>query len=461
MPDPSTPLVPTPNRRAAFFLLFFSLMAIGAGNTMLIAAVIPPLTRDLGLPDWMAGAIFSLSALCWSLSSPFWGKRSNRWGRRRVAAIGLAGYAVSMGLLFLSAWAAVGGLLTGAAAIFICLALSRTVFGLVGSGANPAAQAYVADRTTPAERQSEIAFITSGFSLGTIVGPAFAAVLVTTLGILSPMAITCVMATIMAILLIRYLPENRAPVTDASKVELIPGAAGLWRARNVYPFLAYAISLSLVTGILTQVFPFIVIDQLELCPREAVPANDENATFECGRRVAGYTGPAFMVGAMAVMISQLALIPLLKLRNRTLMVVGCIPLCIGALMLLGTLFIEPSAHNVSLVYPILITAQFFIGIGQGLARPGFSSGASLAVSPQLQGNVAGLVISANGMGFIVTPFLGLALYQFVAQPLPFILGAILLVVMALFAHFAIPDGVGEADDEDASDDVDPSNLAGS
>ena len=446
MADPQTPLVPTPNRRAAFFLLFFSLMAIGAGNTMLIAAVIPPLTRDLGLPDWMAGAIFSLSALCWSLSSPFWGKRSNRWGRRRVAAIGLAGYAVSMGLLFLSAWAAVGGLLTGAAAIFICLALSRTVFGLVGSGANPAAQAYVADRTTQTERQSEIAFITSGFSLGTIVGPAFAAVLVTTLGILSPMVVTCVLATIMAVLLIRYLPENRAPVADASKVDQIQGAEGLWKSRNVYPFLAYAISLSLVTGILTQVFPFIVIDQLELCPKTPTPGTE--GTFDCGRRVAGYTGPAFMVGAMAVMISQLALIPLLKLRNRTLMIVGCVPLCIGALMLLGTLFIEPQENAVSLIYPILITAQFCIGIGQGLARPGFSSGASLAVSPQLQGNVAGLVISANGMGFIVTPFLGLALYQFVAQPLPFILGAGLLIAMALFAYFAIPEGVGEADEEE-------------
>ena len=49
-----------PDRRGAFFLLFFSLMAIGAGNTMLIAAVLPPLTREIGLPDWMAGAVFGL-----------------------------------------------------------------------------------------------------------------------------------------------------------------------------------------------------------------------------------------------------------------------------------------------------------------------------------------------------------------------------------------------------------------
>jgi len=442
---------PQPDRRSAFFLLFFALMAIGAGNTMLIAAVIPPLTRDLGLPDWMAGAIFSLSALCWSLSSPFWGKRSNTWGRRRVAAIGLAGYSVSMALLFIAAWAAISELVTGAFAIFACLALSRTVFGLVGSGANPAAQAYVADRTSPSERQSEIAFITSGFSLGTIVGPAFAAVLVTTMGILSPMIITSILAGIMSFLLFRYLPENRDPVADAAQVKIIPDEIGLWRSRNVLPYLVYAVSLSLVTGIMMQVFPFIVIDKLVLCPPETLQASLGSGKFECGRKVAGLTGPAFMTSAMAVMISQLVLIPLLRLRNKTLMIVGCIPLTIGAFLLFIALLLPSGRDQIWVIYPILITAQFFIGIGQGLARPGFSSGASLAVSPQLQGNVAGLVISANGMGFIITPFLGLALYQFVSKPLPFIMVAALLIAMATFAHYAIEPGVGEAETADPGD----------
>lgn len=408
-----------PERRGAFFLLFFSLMAIGAGNTMLIAAVIPPLTRDLGLPDWMAGAIFSLSALCWSLSSPFWGKRSNRWGRRRVASLGLAGYALSMTLLLFSAWAALSEVITGAFAIFACLALSRTVFGLVGSGSSPAAQAYVADRTSPQERQSEIAFVTSGFSLGTVIGPAFASALVGAFGLLAPMFITAILAATMSALLWVFLPENREPVRDGGKIAPIPGAIGLWRSRNVLPFLAYAISLSLVTGILTQVFVFAVMDKLGVQGEEA----------------AQYTGPAFAMGAMAVMTAQLVLIPRLRLRNRTLMVVGCIPLLIGALLLI------PAQD-----FATLILAQFFIGIGQGLTRPGFSSGASLAVSPQLQGNVSGLVISANGAGYIVTPLFGLFLYQYVDPALPFWICIVLLSGMALFARFAIQDGVGEADE---------------
>ena len=421
--SPASDQTPQPQRRGAFFLLFFSLMAIGAGNTMLIAAVIPPLTRTLELPDWMAGAIFSLSALCWSLSSPFWGKRSNQYGRRRIASFGLAGYAVSMFLLLISSWAAVSEFITAPFAIFACLALSRSVFGLVGSGSSPAAQAYVADRTEPAERQSEIAFVTSGFSFGTIVGPAFAAVLVANFGILSPMLVTCILAATMSVLLWHYLPENRKPVQDATQIEAIPGAIGLWRSKDVLPFLVYAVTLSLVTGILTQVFVFAVMDKLDVTGAEA----------------ALYTGPAFMVGAMAVMTAQLVLIPRLKLKNKTLMITGCFPLLAGSLLLI---FAQDFAT--------LILAQFFLGIGQGLTRPGFSSGASRAVAPQLQGNVAGLVISANGMGYIITPLFGLFLYEFVHSSLPFWICSGLLICMALFAWKAIAPGVGEADDEVAA-----------
>jgi len=407
-----------PDRRGAFFLLFFSLMAIGAGNTMLIAAIIPPLTRTLELPDWMAGAIFSLSALCWSLSSPYWGIRSNRYGRRKIAAIGLAGYAMSMALLYCASLAALSDWITAPFAIFSCLALSRTVFGLVGSGASPAAQAYVADRTDASERQSEIAFVTSGFSFGTVIGPGFAAMLVANFGLLSPMLITSLLAACMSFLLWTRLPENRPPIQDATKIQPIPGAIGLWRSRNVLPFLVYAVTLSLVTGILTQVFVFAVMDKLNVTGVDA----------------AKYTGPAFMVGAMAVMSAQLWLIPRLKLRNRTLMIGGCIPLLMGALLLI------PAKD-----YATLVLAQFCLGIGQGLTRPGFSSGASLAVSPQLQGNVAGLVISANGAGYIITPVFGLFLYEFVDPALPFWICVVLLISMALFARLAIKDGIGEAD----------------
>ncbi len=399
LPDESRP-----DRRGAFILLFFALMAIGAGNTMLLAAVLPQLTREMAMPDWMAGAVFSLSALLWSLTSPFWGERSNRWGRRKVAAIGLAGYAASMFFIWLTGRFALSGMMTNIVAIFVCLALARSLFGLIGSAANPAAQAYVADRTSKAERQSEIAFLSSGFSVGSVIGPAFAAALVAWVGILSPALVTAVLAGTMAALVWWRLPETRAPVADAVKIDAEIGAKGLWHSDRVLPFLIYAVAMSLVTGVLTQVFVFAVMDKLGVSGREA----------------AQYTGPAFTVGAVAVLLAQLVIIPRLHLRNKTLMWVGCVPLLVGTLMIV---FANDFAS--------LILSQFLIGLGQGLARPGFSSGASLAVSPQLQGNVAGLVISANGMGYIVTPFFGLFFYEYVSRELPFYLCAGMLIAMFL------------------------------
>jgi MFS family permease len=407
---------PRPDRRNAFILLFFALMAVGAGNTMLLAAVLPQLTREMAMPDWMAGAVFSLSALLWSITSPFWGKRSNTWGRRRVAAAGMFGYAASMFLIWVTGSLALAGILTNLVGVFICLALARSLFGLIGSATNPAAQAYVADRTSKAERQSEIAFLSSGFSVGTVIGPAFAAALAAIAGILSPALFTAALAAIMASLIWFRLPETRAPVADAVRIEAEAAGKDLWRTERVLPFLIYAVCLSLVTGVLTQVFVFAVMDTLNVTGREA----------------AAYTGPAFTMGAIAVLLAQLVLIPRLHLKNKTLMWVGCLPLLMGAVLMIF-------ATN----YAMLILSQFLIGLGQGLARPGFSSGASLAVPPQLQGNVAGLVISANGMGYIVTPLFGLFVYEYVSRDLPFVLCALMLAGMFLYSRFGMKDGLGE------------------
>jgi len=421
-PQKSLDKAPPPDRRGAFSLLFAALLAIGAGNTMLIAAVLPIMTRELGMQDWMAGAIFSLSAALWTVSSPFWGKKSSQWGRRPVAALGLAGYSLSMLLFGTVGWLALNDHLTGAYVIFGCLLFSRSFFGLVGSGASPAAQAYVADRTRVEDRTKEIASVTSGFSVGAVAGPAFAAAMVAVFGLLSPVFFTCALAALMSFLLYTRLPETTPPaISQAQKKASAAEAKGLWRDKRVLPFLIYAVGLSLVTGVLTQTFIFAVIDKMGVA----------------GEAAAQFTATAFMAGAVGTLIAQLVIIPRLHISNRSLMIVGALTLALGAVMIFPTD-----------AFAVLVSAQFLVGLGQGLARPGFSSGASLAVGPHLQGNVAGLVISANGMGFVVSPFFGPYVYEFVGQNLPFIMASVLLVMLAVFARYALPeDKVFDSKDE--------------
>lgn len=404
---------PRPDRRGAFRLLFFALAVIGAGNTMLIAAVLPPLTRELDLPDWTAGAIFSLSAALWVVMSPYWGRKSNTWGRRRVAALGLAGYAASMLLFGIFGSLALAGILTVPALIFACLLASRSLFGLFGSGTNPAAQAYVADRTSPERRTEEIASVTAGHSFGTVAGPAFAAAVAGIFGLLSPVFLTFLMAAAASWLILTRLPENTPPQSafDRPSPRFI---SPLWWDRRITPFILFSIGLSLVTGVIFQTYAFAIMDKLDVA----------------GTAVNQFTGPAYSVGAMATLMAQLILIPRLHLSNRMLMVCG------ASVMALGTLMIVPTTN-----FAVLIMAQFAIGLGQGLSRPGFFAGASLAVGPDEQGDVAGLMVATNAIGFVVSPLFGPFIYQYVSAEVPFLMAAALLAAMALFAwtRVRLPD----------------------
>lgn len=407
-----------PDRRGAFLLLFFCLLAVGAGNTMLTSAVLPPLTRELDLPDWTGGAIFSLSAAIWVVTAPFWGAKSNSWGRRRVAAIGMFGFAVSMFFFALTAMAALLGWITGWVLVFILLISARSLFGIFGSATNPAAQAYVADRTSREERMDEIATLTSGFTLGQMAGPAAAAALISagallspTVGLVAPVVVVTIIATAIGVLLLLKLPENRAPRTDAGLAR--SGAKGLWREPAIFPYLAYAVGLSLAIGVLSQTFPYAIMDRMHVE----------------GAASAQYTGPAMTMGAMATLIAQLVLIPRMKLSSRAMMVYGAIMMAMSSLFMVW-------AQD----FALFAFAQILFGLGQGFGRPGFSGGASLAATHEQQGDIAGLITAANGMGFVVSPFFGLWMYENVGRAAPFIFCTGLVLALALYAFLAARGG---------------------
>jgi hypothetical protein len=75
-------------------------------------------------------------------------------------------------------------------------------------------------------------------------------------------------------------------------------------------------------------------------------------------------------------------------------------------------------------------------LGYGLFRPGFTSGASLAVNLSEQNAVAGMVTSVNGVAFIAAPALGVALYG-VSMPLPFLATAVLMLGLAAWVWLRV------------------------
>ena len=117
-----------------------------------------------------------VSALIWVFTSTYWGKKSDLWGRKPVMIIGLLAYSISF-VLFSSTIAAGLAHWLSALAIFPLMILSRSIYGTFGFGTSPASQAYVADRTAPAERLQGVATINAAFGLGSALGPGIAAML--------------------------------------------------------------------------------------------------------------------------------------------------------------------------------------------------------------------------------------------------------------------------------------------
>ena len=69
----------------------------------------------------------------------------------------------------------------------------------------------------------------------------------------------------------------------------------------------------------------------------------------------------------------------------------------------------------------LLVSQAVQGLGAGLARPGFTGGASVAVRPDEQGAAAGLVVAVNGAGFVFSPLVGGVVYERVGMNAPLII----------------------------------------
>jgi MFS family permease len=276
---------------------------------------------------------------------------------------------------------------------------------------------------------TELATLTSGFTLGQMAGPAAAAVLITAgamlspaVGLLAPVVVITVIATAIAVLVLLRLPENRPPLAEGGLGA--KGAKGLWRHPAIFPFLLYAVGLSLITGVLSQTFPYAIMDRM-------------NAP---GAASAQYTGPAMTMGAMATLISQLVLIPRMQLSVRALLVYGAIMLALASMFMVW-------AQD----FALFAFAQILFGLGQGFSRPGFSVGVSLAATPEQQGDVAGLITAANGMGFVISPLFGLWMYENVSRESPFIFCAVLVFVMAIYAYVTAKagDGVGPRTLEEA------------
>ncbi|HQS69466.1 MAG TPA: MFS transporter, partial [Novosphingobium sp.] len=285
-------------------------------------------------------------------------------------------------------------------------ALARSFYGLLGSAAPPAVQAYVASRTGRAERTKALALVASSFGLGTVLGPALAPLMILPgIGLVGPFAVFAIMGVIVLVLLRTRLPDDdprfagrgevmadpyggssNAPMAAEDTAEQPVEAARLrLRDQRLRPWLLAGLIGGHAQAMVLGVIGFLLLDRLGL-------RGDPDAG-------AGPVGLVLMAGAVATLLAQWGLIPMLGMGPRTSTLWG---------MGLATLGVLPIAAGSDLH---TIAVGFAVAsLGFGMFRPGFTSGASLAVGRGEQGQAAGIVTSVNGAAYIAAPAIGVWLY---------------------------------------------------
>ena len=355
--------------------LLASVMAMGFSQTILFA-VLAPLGREIGLSEIQVGAIISASSLTVFIAMPIWGRVSDTWGRRKVILIGLFGYTIGT-VLFASVFqAALMGFFIPTTA-FICLTIARVTNAAVMAATQPASTAYMADITDIGTRTKGMGQIGAANNLGAILGPAIGGVLAA-YTLLTPIWFSAVVTLIAAIAVMMVLPPAPRQVMKTKPPRL------KYTDRRILPFVFVGIFMFMGFAIVQQTMAFRFQDILSLTATET----------------AQVVGVGMMLSAFFSLMAQMLVLPRLNVQPFTLLKI--------AMPILMAAFLMMAMGDTRLV---LTTAMAIQGFGMGLAGPGFMSGASLAVSQEEQGSVAGVANSCGPLGFTIGPLLGTILYS--------------------------------------------------
>ncbi|KJK31283.1 MFS transporter [Paenibacillus sp. P2(2022)] len=372
-----------------FFSVFVAMLGL-----MLIAPIMPPLIRELGLRESHSGIIISLGSITMALMAPVWGNLSDAKGRKPVILLGFIGMCVSCLLFTLTLFAGLKGWLSGGL-LLVLLIVTRGLIGGFIPAVLSSSQAYMGDVTKGEERGSGMAIISAANGLGLVFGPAIAGAF-TLIGLLWPLYFGIVIAAVAFVVSLLAIPAAQ-PVIQQKPARINPLQPGL----RMYLFAGLVTMISIVT--IQVIGGFYFQDQLGLTSEETA-------------RVVSF---GLMFSGAAMLIVQIIQMKWLKWQPKPMILLGSL------FLIAGMAFFLISA-SLALYY----AAFFMFGIGTGLLMPGFMAGASLSVSQEQQGGAAGLVAAIQGISAIIAPILTTTLYR-VDKHIPFILIAVLVACMAI------------------------------
>lgn len=417
----------TAMRRGHFLLLYAAMLVAASGNTA-VQSVMPAIGRAMDIPDVVVAIAYTISAVLWVWLAPMWARASDRHGRKALILMGVGGFVISSLLCGLALEAGLSGLV-GAMAAFILFGIARAIYGALGSATPSATQAYLASKTRRSARVAALSALASSFGLGTVIGPAMAPLFVLPIvGLPGPFFGFALIGLAVWLSVWRWLPDDMkhgrgpraghgaamsypsiaTPTTGASVIASTAPRSEVrmrWNDSRIRGWIVAGVASGHAQAAVLTYLGFLVIDRLAMEPM-------------------GSEGPiaiVLMAGAAATLAAQWGLIPRLAMTARALVAVGAIVAAGG----FAVLAVADDLYG-------LVVGFSLASLGFGFTRPGFTGGASLAVSLAEQGSIAGIITSANGVSYIAAPTIVMLIYQ-LDSTLPSVLSGAGMVVLAAWA----------------------------
>ena len=371
------------HERLSRWLLLSCLMTVGIGQSFIFTSL-PPIGREIGLADVRISTLITVGAATFVVAAFLWGGIINRIGRVRSVIIGMSSYAMTIGLTGFVLQEALAKHLSAEQTYYLVFTL-RIVFSLGIAGVLPSVQTYLIAHTDVKHRSSTIAMIGASFSIGMILGPAFASLL-SSLGLTAPFYIIAFLAGSIALLVVFF-------VKDSKHVrQFVKPPAINWFTQPVMPFLFMSsLSILSMTGV-QQIMSFLIQDRFQL--------DVAQTTHQLGF--------AMMTMSCFSILVQMILVPRFQLGVVTLIFSG---VGVGVLAQLAFIFLDS--------YAGVLFAMALFGAGFGFIFPGIVTAQTLLVKDDQQSRLASMNASMQGLGAALGPVILASLYQ-LGQLVPFL-----------------------------------------
>ena len=347
-----------------FITLFIDVLGIG-----IIIPILPELIKlllegDVTQAGYYYGFIIAVYALMQFLFAPLVGALSDRFGRRPIILLSLFGLGADY---LIQAWApSVTWLFVG-----------RLIAGVMGASLT-AANAYIADVSTPETRAGNYGLAGVAFGLGFIFGPAIGGFL-GGINLRLPFIVAALLALINWMYGFFVLPES-LPADRRSSVS--------WHKLNPLSSILRLREYPLVAGLsMTVIFTSLAQRGLE-----SVWVLYTSYRYGWNEQTNGFT--LALVGVMAVIVQGLILKPVIaRFGERRTIVLG---LAVSMLALLG----YGMASEGWIVLIIII-----VGSLSGVALPAIQGLVAGAVNPSEQGAVQGALTSLISLTSVFAPLI--------------------------------------------------------